>query len=119
MFLQTIVSQSNEQRNIKVMIVGTHRDIEYKCWESRSNKEQKLKDIITSFGLQKKVIYTDKTLSRLIFAVNALHPKDQDCAIGQNIMDFILNENDAEDVSIPLKYLHLELTLKKLTESKE
>ena len=34
------------------------------------------------------------------------------------MMDFILNENDAEDVSIPLKYLHLELTLKKLTESK-
>ena len=31
MFLQIIVSQSTEQRNIKVMIVGTHRDVEYKC----------------------------------------------------------------------------------------
>ena len=55
MFLQIIVSQSTEQRNSKVMIVGTHRDVEYKCWESRRKKEQRLKDIITSFGLLKKI----------------------------------------------------------------
>ena len=84
----------------------------------QKKKRTKAKRYYHIIWITEKVIYTDETLSHLIFAVNALLPKDQNRAIGQNMMDYILNENDAEDVSIPLKYLHLELTLKKLTESK-
>ena len=117
-FLQMIVSQSTKQKKIKVMIVGTHRDVEHKSKETRKKKEEKLIDIVTTFGLEKNIIYTDETHANIIFAVNALHPEEEDHAIGQKIMEETMNEKHAQVVSIPLKHHNLELTLKKLSKSK-
>ena len=116
-FLQMIVSQSIEQKKVKIMIMGTHRDVEHKSKETRSNKEKKLKNIITTFELEDNVIYTDETHTNVIFAVNALHPEDQDHAIGQKIMEETLNEKNADCVSIAIKHHKLELTLKTLSKS--
>ena len=116
-FLQMIVSQSTKQKKVNVMIVGTHKDVEYKSKERRKKKEEKLKDIVTTFGLEKNIIYTDETHTSIIFAVNALHPEEEDHAIGLKIMEETLNENDAQIISIPIKHHNLELTLKKLSKS--
>ena len=117
-FLQMIASQSTMQKKVKVMIVGTHKDVEHKCKETRKKKEEKLKDIVTTFGLEKNIIYTDKTYTNIIFAVNALNPGEEDHAIGRKIMEETINETHAQVISIPLKYHNLELTLKKLSKSK-
>ena len=114
-----IVSQSTKQKKVKVMIVGTHKDVERKSKETRKKKEEKLKDIVTTFGLEKNIIYTDETHANIIFAVNALHPEEEeDHAIGQKIMEETMSEKDAQTISIPIKHHNLELTLKKLSESK-
>ena len=117
-FLQMIVSQSTKQKKVNVMIVGTHKDVEHKSKETRKKKEEKLKYIVTTFGLEKNIIYTDETHASIIFAVNALHPEEEDHAIGQKIMEETLNEKDAQIISIPIKHHNLELTLKKLSKSK-
>ena len=117
-FLQMIVSQSSEQKKVKVMIVGTHKDVEHKSTETRKKKEKKLKDIIHTFGLEKNVIYTDEKHASLIFAVNALHPEEEDHAIGQKIMEETMNEKHAQLVSVPIKHHNLELTIKMLSSSK-
>ena len=117
-FLQMIVSQSTKQKKVKVMIVGTHKDVERKSKETRKRKEKKLKEIVTTFGLEKNIIYTDETHTSIIFAVNALHPEEEDLAIGQKIMEETMNEKHAQVVSIPIKHHNLELTLKKLSKSK-
>ena len=117
-FLQMIVSQSTKQKKVKVMIVGTHKDVERKSKETRKKKEEKLKDIVTTFGLENNIIYTDETHANIIFAVNALHPEEEDRAIGQKIMEETMNEKHAQIVSIPIKHHNLELTIKKLSKSK-
>ena len=117
-FLQMIVSQSTKQKKVNVMIVGTHKDVEHKSKETRKKKEEKLKYIVTTFGLEKNIIYTDETHASIIFAVNALHPEEEDYAIGQKIMEETLNEKDAQIISIPIKHHNLELTLKKLSKPK-
>ena len=117
-FLQMIVSQSTKQKKVKVMIVGTHKDVEHKSKETRKKKEEKLKDIVTTFGLQKNIIYTDETHANIIFAVNALHPEEEDHAIGQKIMEETMSVKDAQIISIPIKHHNLELTLQKLSKSK-
>ena len=117
-FLQMIVSQSTKQKKVNVMIVGTHKDVEHKSKETRKKKEEKLKYIVTTFGLEKNIIYTDETHTSIIFAVNALHPEEEDHAIGQKIVEETLNEKDAQIISIPIKHHNLELTLKKLSKSK-
>ena len=116
LFLQMIVTQSQEHRKTKVLIVGTHRDEEENSvGETREQKEMKVADIITSSGMQENVIYTDQSHEHIIFAVNAKIPEDCDVALGNKIMMEVMNESRARHVSIPLKYLNLELTLKKLS----
>ena len=116
LFLQMIVSQSQEHRKTKFLIVGTHRDEEENSvGETREQKEKKIADIITSSGVEENVIYTDQSHEHIIFAVNAKHPEDCDVALGHKIMMEVMNESRARNVSIPLKYLNLELTLKQLS----
>ena len=117
LFLQMIVSQSCGNKNVKVIIVGTHRDVEYMSIESRESKEGKLQEIIASFQLEKNIIYADEMHSRVIFAVNAKTPTDEDCAISRKIMDMIMDEEHAENICIPLKHHNLELTLKQMAHS--
>ena len=116
LFLQMIVSQSQEHRKTKFLIVGTHRDEEENSvGETREQKEKKIADIITSSGMEENVIYTDQNHEHIIFAVNAKNPKDCDVALGHKIMMEVMNESRARHVSIPLKYLNLDLTLKQLS----
>ena len=117
-FLQMIASQSTEQKKVKFIIVGTHEDGEKSSIEPRSRKEDVLKNIIASFGLEKSVIYANKSLADLIFAVNARNPRDKDRAIGKMIMEIMMNEKDAVEVSIPKKHHILASVIKMLTKSK-
>ena len=119
LFLQMIVSQYSGKNNVKVIIVGTHRDVEHESKESRESKEGKLQEIIASFQLEKNIIYIDQTHSRVIFAVNAKTPKDEDRAVGRKIMNVIMDEEHAKSVCIPLKQHNLELTLKEMAHSKK
>ena len=120
LFLQMIVSQSQEHRKTKFLIVGTHRDEEENSvGETREQKEKKIADIITSSGTEENVIYTDQSHEHIIFAVNAKHPEECDVALGHKIMMEVMNESRARHVSIPLKYLNLELTLKRLSTIKK
>ena len=116
LFLQMIVSQSQEHRKTKFLIVGTHRDEEVNSvGETREQKEKKIADIITSSGMEENVTYTDQSHEHIIFAVNAKTPEDCDVALGHKIMLEVMNESRARHISIPLKYLNLELTLKQLS----
>ena len=116
LFLQMIVSHSQEHRKTKFLIVGTHRDEEVNSvGETREQKEKKIADIITSSGMEENVTYTDQSHEHIIFAVNAKTPEDCDVALGHKIMLEVMNESRARHVSIPLKYLKLELTLKQLS----
>ena len=116
LFLQMIVSESQKHRKTMFLIVGTHRDEEEKSMgETREQKEKMIADIITSSGMEENAIYTDQGHEHIIFAVNAKNPKDRDVALGHKIMMEVMNESRARHVSIPLKYLNLDLTLKKLS----
>ena len=119
LFLQMIVSQLSGNKNVKVIIVGTHRDVEHENKESRESKEGKLQEIIASFQLEKSIIYTDGTYSRVIFAVNAKTPVDEDRATCRKIMDVIMDEKHAKNTCIPLKHHNLELTLKEMSHSRK
>ena len=119
LFLQMIVSQISGNKNVQVIIVGTHRDVEHESKESRECKEGKLQEIIASFQLEKSIIYTDGTHSRVIFAVNAKTPVDEDRATCRKIMDEVMDEKHAKTTCIPLKHHNLELTLKEMSHSRK
>ena len=110
-FLQIVISQSQKNRQIKFLFVGTHRDLEHDCSETREEKERKLFEMVESFNMQDNAIYADLKKKRLIFAINAKEPDAEDHKVGQKIMEKVMDKDGAETISIPFKYHILELAL--------
>ena len=114
-FLQTVMSQSRGNSHIKFIIVGTHRDLEYMCSETREEKERKLSNMVESFGLGDNVSYADYECKKLIFAVNAKDPNEADYEMGRRVMEVVMNKDGAEIINIPLKFHLLEETLREMS----
>ena len=110
-FLQVVISQSHGNKNIKFLFVGTHKDLEHLCSENREEKERKLTEMVELFHLQENAIYADLKMEKLIFAINAKEPDDNDRTVGQKIMEKVMDKNGAETISIPLKFHILEQAL--------
>ena len=114
-FMQMVVSQCRGRSQIKIIIVGTHRDLEHKCKETREEKERKLSNMVRSFDLGDNVVYADHKGEKLIFAVNAKDPNEADYEMGWKVMEVMMDEYGAENINIPLKFLLLEETLREMS----
>ena len=110
-FLQMVVSYTQEKRQIRIIFVGTHKDLERKCKEKRRDKERKLSEMVESLDLGDNVIYADHEGKNLIFAINAKDPEEDDHRMGQKIMGVVMDEEEAEIITIPVKNHLLEKTL--------
>ena len=119
-FMQMIVSKSQGSKHVRFVFVGTHRDLEHVCTESREEKNRKLKDMVKSFGLEDSVIYQDRQFNKLIFALNAKEPEDVDHQKADELIDLMMDGSFARSITIPVSYYGVELTLKqKVQESKQ
>ena len=114
-FLQMVVSQSRGNSEIKFIIVGTHSDLEYRCTETRGEKEKKISDMVKSFDLGDNATYADHKCEKRIFAVNAKHPSEADYEVGQRVMEVVMDEDGAETINISLKFHLLEETLREMS----
>ena len=114
-FLQMVVSQSQGNRQIKFIIVGTYRDMEHMCSESREEKERKLSNMVRSFDLEDNVVYADPKCKKLIFAVNAKDPNEDDYKMGRKVMEAVMDEDGAKIINMPLKFHALEETLREMS----
>ena len=114
-FLQMVVSQSHGNSQLKFIIVGTHRDMEHMCSESREEKERKLSNMVRSFDLEDNVVYADPKCKKLIFAVNAKDPNEADYEMGRKVMEAVMDEDGAEIINMPLKFHVLEETLREMS----
>ena len=76
--IQTIHSRpsTREGTHSKILVVGTHRDLESSCSESRAEKNRKLVDVLTP-SLQDQLVYYQLE-SEVIFPINSMTPEEQD-----------------------------------------
>ena len=117
-FMQMIVSKSQGSKRVRFVFVGTHRDLEHMCTESREEKNRKLEDMVKSFGLEDSVIYQDQ--HELIFALNAKEPEDVDHQRADELVDLMMDASGADSITIPVSYYGVESTLKqKVQESNQ
>ena len=114
-FMQMVVSQCRGNSQTKFIIVGTHRDLEHKCKQTREEKERKLLNMVRSFDLSDNVVYADRKGEKLIFAVNAKDPSKADYEMGRKVMELVMDEDGAETINIPLKFHLLEETLREMS----
>ena len=100
----------------KIIIIGTHKDKEHECSETREVKNQKLAEMLLS-SFQEEVVYYQLSHRELIFPLNARSPGEEEQRIGEKIRRLIMTECLPEPVDIPLGWYGLEISLREIAEA--
>ena len=106
--IRTIHSRpSRDGKHSKTLIVGTHRDLESTCSESRAKKNRKLINMLTQ-SLQNQLVHY-RLGSEVIFPINTITPDEQDHQVCEIIRKQVTNKKDAPPpYKIPIGWFLLE-----------
>ena len=81
--------QTIQHGSTNLVMVGTHRDLEHQCSETREEKNQMLRELLCKF--QQSLIFYGQRMEELIFPVNAKNPGPQDHEVASEITKVIMN----------------------------
>ena len=109
-------SSKDKKKSSKIMIVGTHRDVEHQCkGETREEKERKLTKCLKP-AFRKEALYYHLSTKKYIFPLNAKNPESADKALVEKIQDIVTTECSPDPVNVPLQYFALEIVLEEVSE---
>ena len=108
-------SMKSANKPPKILVVGTHKDLEHECHQSREGKNKKLNSMLSP-DLQMNVIYSTRSMEELIFAMNAKEPREEDKKVAEVIRRVIMEECAGEPHSIPLRWYLFMQNLQRMTE---
>ena len=100
----------------KILIVGTHKDKENDCDESREAKNQKLREMLLP-EFENELIFCGEELRELIFPLNAQSPGEDEKRIAEEIRKVIMEHCSPQTDTLPLGWYCLELKLKEIAEA--
>ena len=107
----------SQETTPKLLIVGTHRDKEWWCSESRKQKNEKLIALLAP-AFQRMLLYHGEEMKELIFPVDAKYPGRQDQEVAKELRKAILSAmSSLKSHKTPLAWHILEIALRKLAAS--
>lgn len=106
----TIKSRTFAGKAPKLVLIGTHRDLEMLCMESREEKNQKLRDILLPW-CQDELVYYNVASQELIFPLNAKCPNHEDYSVAAEIRKVITLHSAQPPCQVPLRWYCLEIML--------
>ena len=111
--MQSRPSPSSEGRPCKVMMVGTHRDLESQCTETRAEKNEKILQMFEPGFCDDLVFY--RPFKEVIFPLNAKEPTKEDREVVSMICEQICDKKFAPKPSkIPIGWFLLEQDIRRL-----
>ena len=113
--MHTYRSTSDSKNNSpKIMIIGTHADLENKSKESREQKNERILKLLSP-NLKEQIVYRDVPSKQVLFALNALNPGREEERNIENIRGILLGNSSRPPVDIPLRWFAFEILLKEMT----
>ena len=114
---QAYTADESQETNPKLLVVGTHRDKEWRCTETREKKNEKLLALLAP-AFQKMLLYYGEEIKELIFPVNAKNPGRQDQEVAKDLRKAVLSAmSSLKSHKTPLAWHILEIALRKLAAS--
>ena len=110
---QSQIMKSSKGKSPKVVIIGTHKDLEDSCSETRAEKNAKLVDMIVP-EIQDEVLYYGEEMKEVIFPVNSKAPRSEEKKIAAKLREIIVEKSSVEPTDIPLQWYGLDVALQKL-----
>ena len=99
-----------------LVFIGTHKDQEHLCSETREVKNQKLAEMLLP-EFQNEVVYSNLANKELIFPLNAKSPGEEGQKVAEEIRKLIMSVCTAEPDDIPLRWYCLELKLQEIAQA--
>ena len=114
--VQTVHSQmalSRAGKRCKFIVVGTHRDLEHTCSETRAEKNEKLLKILQPV-LRDGLVFYGQSTKEVIFPINAKDPEAEDHEVAALIRRLVSDEKSAPaPFKIPIGWFLLEQDIRK------
>ena len=96
------------------IVVGTHRDLEHTCTETRAEKNEKLLQILRPI-VREGLMFFGQSLKEVIFPINAKDPEDEDREIAALIRKLISDKGSVlPPFKIPVGWFLLERDIRKM-----
>ena len=96
-------------------MVGTHKDEENMCQESREAKNQKLREMLLP-TFKKEIVYYQERTNDVLFPWNARFPGDDEKAGAGKIRSRVSSKRQSDPRQLPLQWLALEIILDEITQ---
>ena len=113
--IQSHGSQAAKGKPPKILIVGTHADLEHTCTETRLDKNRRLLEVLLP-TVPNEIIYNGQDKKQVIFPMNAQDPGEAEYRIAEQIRELIMKEGSPEVHKIPLSWYVLEQALRELAQ---
>ena len=108
-------SKDKDNQAPQIVVVGTHKDEEQNCGESREAKNQKLREMLLP-TFEKEIVYYQPGTGDILFPMNAKCPGDEEKDMAQAICSRFSIKNRSDKRQLPLQWLGLEIMLEEITQ---
>ena len=99
----------------QIVMIGTHKDLEKQCQESRETKNRKLCDMLLP-TFKKEIIYYQERTNDIFFPMNAKSPGKEEEAGAGKIRSAVSRRRQSNLRQLPLQWLGLEIILGEITQ---
>ena len=99
----------------QIVMIGTHKDLEKQCQESRETKNRKLLDMLLP-TFKKEVVYYQERTNDVFFPMNAKSPGKKEEAGAGKIRSAVSRRQQSNLRQLPLQWLGLEIILGEITQ---
>ena len=106
-------SKAGKGKAPKILILGTHADLEHDCSETREAKNQKLLEVLQP-SFRDDIIYYGQDQKQVIFPLNAKEPGEAEHQLAKQIRELILCKGSHIPDKIPLCWYVLEQALQEM-----
>ena len=105
---------SSTNQGSKLVMVGTHYDLEHKCSESREEKNERLRSKFCP-EFDQSLVFHGLNMKELVFPINADNPGPQDHEVANKITEVIFNvASSLEPRKTPISWFKFEHLIQKL-----
>ena len=109
-------NKDSEGESPRIVVVGTHKDLEKGCKETREMKNQKLREMLLP-TFREEVVYSQSSTEEVIFPMNAKHPGKEEEDVAAAIRSVISRKRQSNPRQLPLIWLTLEIILEEITKA--
>ena len=114
--IRTLQSHKFGGKPPNILTLGTHRDLEHMCSETREAKNRKIAEMLLP-KFEDEVVYYNVRKKELIFPLNAKLPEEEDWKTAKEIRKLIMEECSPPPDDTPLRWYGLEIALQEMAEA--